>query len=130
MAPLVGRFTAPNMAHCDAGSGSHPLHQWRLRLAVVNPTCAGAPEEGERTVMRVKDHLLALAHVARANIIRLWQSRTCATFTVSQTGERKTVWYTPNKRWAKQFVVVTDLQMSRCSPCLRRRSLPIGTKQT
>ena len=29
MAPLVGRFTAPNMAHCDAGSGSHPLHQWR-----------------------------------------------------------------------------------------------------
>jgi len=21
--------TAPNMAHCDAGSGSHPLHQWR-----------------------------------------------------------------------------------------------------
>ncbi len=22
--------TAPNVAHCDAGSGSHPLHQWRL----------------------------------------------------------------------------------------------------
>ena len=21
--------TAPNVAHCDAGSGSHPLHQWR-----------------------------------------------------------------------------------------------------
>jgi hypothetical protein len=29
MAPFVGRFTAPNMAHCDAGSGSHPLHQRR-----------------------------------------------------------------------------------------------------
>jgi transposase-like protein len=29
MAPFVGRFTAPNMAHCDAGSGSHPPHQWR-----------------------------------------------------------------------------------------------------
>jgi len=23
-------FTAPDMAHCDAGSGSHPLHQWRI----------------------------------------------------------------------------------------------------
>ena len=22
-------MTAPNVAHCDAGSGSHPLHQWR-----------------------------------------------------------------------------------------------------
>ncbi|WP_238321329.1 transposase, partial [Thioclava atlantica] len=21
--------TAPNVAQCDAGSGSHPLHQWR-----------------------------------------------------------------------------------------------------
>ena len=26
-----------------------------------------------------------------------------------QTGERKTVWYTPNKRRAKRFVVVRDL---------------------
>ena len=30
----------------------------------------------------------------------------------SQTGERKTVWYTPNKRRARRFVVVTDLQVS------------------
>jgi hypothetical protein len=29
-----------------------------------------------------------------------------------QTGERKTVWYTPNKRRAKRFVIVTDLQTS------------------
>jgi hypothetical protein len=26
--PLLAVFTAPNMAHRDAGSGSHPLHQW------------------------------------------------------------------------------------------------------
>ena len=32
------------------------------------------------------------------------------TYTFSQTGERKTVWYTVNKRRAKRFVVVTDLQ--------------------
>lgn len=30
----------------------------------------------------------------------------------SNTGERKTVWYTPNKRRAKRFVIVTDLQTS------------------
>jgi hypothetical protein len=34
------------------------------------------------------------------------------TYGFSQTGERKTVWYTPNKRRAKRFVVVTDLQTS------------------
>jgi hypothetical protein len=28
------------------------------------------------------------------------------TYEFSQTGERKTVWYTPNKRRAKDFVVV------------------------
>src|SRR6056297_1919798 len=27
--PFLAVFTAPNMAHRDAGSGSHPLHQWR-----------------------------------------------------------------------------------------------------
>jgi hypothetical protein len=31
------------------------------------------------------------------------------TYEFSQTGERKTVWYTPNKRRAKGFVVVSDL---------------------
>jgi hypothetical protein len=34
------------------------------------------------------------------------------TYEFSHTGERKTVWYTPNKRRAKRFVVVTDLQTS------------------
>ncbi len=34
------------------------------------------------------------------------------TYEFSQTGERKTVWYTPNKRPAKRFVVVTDLQVA------------------
>lgn len=34
------------------------------------------------------------------------------TYEFSHTGERKTVWYTPNKRRAKRFVVVTDLQSS------------------
>jgi hypothetical protein len=34
------------------------------------------------------------------------------TYEFSQTGERKTVWYTPNRRRAKQFVVVTNLQTS------------------
>jgi hypothetical protein len=34
------------------------------------------------------------------------------TYEFSQTGERKTVWYTPNTRRAKRFVVVTDLQSS------------------
>ena len=34
------------------------------------------------------------------------------TYEFSHTGERKTVWYTPNKRRAKRFVVVTDLQIS------------------
>ncbi|MBH1974348.1 MAG: hypothetical protein I8H94_04640 [Rhodobacteraceae bacterium] len=36
------------------------------------------------------------------------------TYEFSQTGERKTVWYTPNKRRVKRFVVVTDLQTSLC----------------
>jgi hypothetical protein len=31
------------------------------------------------------------------------------TYEFSQTGERKTVWYTPNKRRAKRFVIVSDL---------------------
>ncbi len=31
------------------------------------------------------------------------------TYEFSQTGDRKTVWYTPNKRRAKRFVVVSDL---------------------
>jgi hypothetical protein len=31
------------------------------------------------------------------------------TYEFSQTGERKTVWYTANKRRAKRFVVVRDL---------------------
>lgn len=34
------------------------------------------------------------------------------TYEFGQTGERKTVWYTPNRRRAKQFVVVTNLQSS------------------
>ena len=34
------------------------------------------------------------------------------TYEFSQTGDRKTVWYTPNKRRAKRFAVVTDLQRS------------------
>ena len=34
------------------------------------------------------------------------------TYEFSQTGERKTVWYTPNKRRARRFDVVTDLQVS------------------
>ena len=34
------------------------------------------------------------------------------TYEFSQTGDPKTVWYTPNKRRAKRFVVVTDLQTS------------------
>jgi hypothetical protein len=34
------------------------------------------------------------------------------TYEFSQTGECKTVWYTPNKRRAKCFVVMTDLQTS------------------
>ena len=34
------------------------------------------------------------------------------TYEFSQTGERKTVWYTPNKRRAKRFVVVTELQVA------------------
>lgn len=36
------------------------------------------------------------------------------TYEFSQTGERKTVWYTPNKRRAKRFVVLTDLQTPCC----------------
>jgi hypothetical protein len=31
------------------------------------------------------------------------------TYEFSQTGERKTVWYTSNKRRAKGFLVVTEL---------------------
>ena len=31
------------------------------------------------------------------------------TYEFSQTGERKTVWYTPNKRRPKRFVVVSVL---------------------
>jgi hypothetical protein len=34
------------------------------------------------------------------------------TYEFSQTGERKTVWYTPNKRRAKRFAVVTNLQVA------------------
>ena len=47
MAPFVGRFTAPNMAHCDAGSGSHPLHQWRARPSLHrSPSRRGAVAQG------------------------------------------------------------------------------------
>ena len=31
------------------------------------------------------------------------------TYEFSQTGERKTVWYTPNKRRAKKVLVVSEL---------------------
>ena len=34
------------------------------------------------------------------------------TYEFSQTGERKTVWYTANRRRAKGALVVTDLQVS------------------
>jgi hypothetical protein len=34
--PLLAVFTAPNMAHCDAGSGSHPPHQWRSNGSLHN----------------------------------------------------------------------------------------------
>jgi hypothetical protein len=34
------------------------------------------------------------------------------TYEFRQTGARKTVWYTPNKRRAKRALVVTDLQVS------------------
>jgi hypothetical protein len=34
------------------------------------------------------------------------------TYEFSQTGERKTVWYTPNKRRAKTYLVVDDLAAS------------------
>ena len=34
------------------------------------------------------------------------------TYEFSQTGERKTVWYTRNKRRAKGALVVTDLEVS------------------
>jgi hypothetical protein len=34
------------------------------------------------------------------------------TYEFSQTGERKTVWYTSNRRRAKGAMVVTDLQVS------------------
>lgn len=33
------------------------------------------------------------------------------TYAFSETGDRKTVWYTPNKRRAKAFVVVTSLKL-------------------
>lgn len=33
------------------------------------------------------------------------------TYEFTETGERKTVWYTPNKRRAKTFVVVTSLKL-------------------
>jgi hypothetical protein len=29
MAPFAGRLRTPTVAHRDAGSGSHPPHQWR-----------------------------------------------------------------------------------------------------
>jgi hypothetical protein len=32
--------TAPNVAHCDAGSGSHPPHQWRTRPSLFQIVAA------------------------------------------------------------------------------------------
>jgi len=29
-------FTALNVAHCDAGSGSHPPHQWRSHGSIID----------------------------------------------------------------------------------------------
>ena len=34
------------------------------------------------------------------------------TYEFSQTGERKTVWYTPNKRRAKKALVVSELTLA------------------
>ncbi|WP_206614242.1 hypothetical protein, partial [Paenirhodobacter populi] len=48
--PSWVHMTAPNVAHCDAGSGSHPLHQWRLdgqpftRSVMNRFTSLGTPE--------------------------------------------------------------------------------------
>jgi len=36
--PSWVRVTALNVAHCDAGSGSHPLHQWRTRGLIASRT--------------------------------------------------------------------------------------------
>ena len=33
------------------------------------------------------------------------------TYAFSETGDRRTVWYTPNRRRAKTFVVVTSLKL-------------------
>jgi hypothetical protein len=41
--PLLVMFTAPNMAHCDAGSASHPLHQWRINGELLEPHLQGFP---------------------------------------------------------------------------------------
>ncbi len=33
---LDGSLTAPNVVHYDAGSGSHPPHQWRLQWTTAD----------------------------------------------------------------------------------------------
>jgi hypothetical protein len=38
------------------------------------------------------------------------------TYEFTKTGDRKTVWYTPNKRRAKSFVVVRDLSEAVAAP--------------
>jgi hypothetical protein len=41
--PLLVMFTAPNMAHCDAGSASHPLHQWRPQWPTASSASVKSP---------------------------------------------------------------------------------------
>src|SRR5262245_6108113 len=60
---------------------------------VVDAAPASALEQGKRTVVGVEHHLLGLARIARTNSMRLWQSRTWATFTITVTPlSRTTSW--------------------------------------
>ena len=45
---------------------------------------------------------VSYTHLHRARILGV-------TYEFSQTGERKTVWYTPNKRRAKKALVLSEL---------------------
>ena len=59
---------------------------------VVDAAPTGALEECERPFVLVEHHLLRFARIgARTNIMRLWQRRTCATFTIVVTPSITTI---------------------------------------
>ena len=92
--------------------------------AVVDPARARPFEEGESPVVGVEHHLLALAgDNARTNSVRLWQSRTCATFTVTVTPLISTISWLQSNWWASPGAKLSGTKAAAvAADCSRRHA--------